>query len=117
MRGAAGRASCPASSRPISTTAAVIAMATKTMAAMRARTDPSMDPSPSVVEHPGIAGLVARTRGEEALALDPALFGCRGPLGLDQRGCAAIGGDDGDQIGDLLGLQRQKLVARLGRLQ
>ena len=65
----------------------------------------------------GIAGLVARARGKEALALDPALFGRGGPLGLHERRGAAISGHDGDQVGDLLGLQREELVARLGRLQ
>ena len=76
----------------------------------------SMGLPPSVVEHPGIAGLVAapgvRKRSRWTRPCSAA---------ADRRLRPApsrfIGGHDRDQVGDLLGLQRQGLVARLGRLQ
>lgn len=74
-------------------------------------------PSIAAVEHLGVAGLVARPGRQEAPTLLAALFGSGRPLGLRQRVGAAVGGDDGGEIGELLRLEGEKLVAGLCRLQ
>ena len=97
---------------------AVIAKVTKPTAPMRARVFPSIAvPSVAAWEHLRVAGLVTDARGQEAAALLAPLFSCGGPLGLRERLGPAVGGDDGGEIGELLGLERQKLVAGLRRLQ
>lgn len=73
--------------------------------------------SVAVAEHLRIAGLVAGTRREEATALLSPLVGGRRTFGFRQRGGAAIGRDQRDQIGKLLRLECEKLIAGLGRLQ
>ena len=45
------------------------------------------------------------------------LFGRGGALGLGQALCATIGGDNRGKVGELLGLKRQELIARLRCLQ
>ncbi|GCC47852.1 hypothetical protein chiPu_0031896 [Chiloscyllium punctatum] len=88
------------------------------MAPIRAKSLPSIS-SPSVPawEHPGVAGLIADAGGQEPSALLAALFGSRRAFGFRERLRAAVGGDDGGEIGELLGLECEELVAGLGRLQ
>ncbi len=69
--------------------------------------------SVAVREHARVAGLVAGTRGQEPAALFAALFGRCRPLGLGEALCAAIGGNDGGEVGELLCLQGEKLIADL----
>src|SRR5690606_17907458 len=96
-------------------------MATNMTAPSRTSILLSMAAPPSrliaAAEHLRIAGLVARARREEALTLDASLLGGGGALGLDQRFGSAIGRQQRDQIGKLLRLQREKLVACLSCLQ
>src|SRR5690606_14831421 len=95
-----------------------MAMATNTTAPSRAHILPSIrSPSIAAVEHLRVAGLVAAARRQKAAALLAPLCGGRGPLGLRQRAGAAIGRDQGDQVGELLRLEGEKLVTGLGRLQ
>ena len=67
--------------------------------------------------HLRVARLVARSRRQEAAALFLPLCGGGGVLGIRQRLRPAIGGDERGEVGELLGLEREKLVARLRRLK
>ena len=73
--------------------------------------------SVAVREHAGVAGLIAGARRQEPSALFATLFGRGRSLGLGQALRPAVGGNDGGEIGKLLRLQREKLVAGLRRLQ
>src|SRR5579884_1534003 len=100
-------------------TVAVIATATNATAPIRAR---SLESTPRLSvaaarEHAGVAGLIAGAGGEEAPALLAALFGRGRALRFGKRACASIGRHDGGEVGELLGLEGEDLVAGLRRLQ
>ena len=71
----------------------------------------------SCVEHPRVAGLVAAARRQEAAELLAGLLLAAARCGRLEALGAALRGDDGGEIGELLGLQGEELVAGLRRLQ
>src|SRR5579884_665005 len=100
-------------------TVAVIATATNATAPIRAR---SLESTPRLSvaaarEHAGVAGLIAGAGGEEAAALLAALFSRGRALRVGKSPCASIGRHDGGEVGELLRLERENLVAGLHRLQ
>src|SRR3546814_10416395 len=68
-------------------------------------------------EHAGVAGLISAAGGQEAAALLATLLGSRRALRFGQCLSPSVRGDDGREIGELLGLEREELIAGLRRLQ
>ena len=69
------------------------------------------------MEHPDVAGLIALAGREEAAELLAPLLLRGGALGRLRLCARALRGDDRSQVGELLGLQCEELVAGLRRLQ
>ena len=71
----------------------------------------------SLLEHPGVAGLIALAGREKAAKLLAPLLLRGGALGRLNVLGAALRGHDGSEVDELLGLQCEDLVAGLCRLQ
>jgi hypothetical protein len=99
-------------------TVAVIATATNATAPIRARVFASTAALSVAAawEHARVAGLIARTGRQETPALFAPLLGRGRTLGIGESASASIGRHDRSQVGELLRLEREDLVAGLCRL-